>query len=683
MRPVPLDSLPPELRAQVKPGTPAFTAYAKLFEAEMGLPLGSLTNARFVDLAPGTDYLGVLRKAAMDQKADPIGPKAPRPVPHELLPPGASGAAGAPTPKPGGGKRTTPGEPEYNPAKGAYQDVGPFGLNLSEGAGNAAAAFGKSVMDTVRGTGQLIAPFWDAHAKTYNKLTGDNATMPSQALGLTAGDADIVKERDLPLMGTAEGMMGNMTGIVAQSAVPSSRVAKGAQAIEAAAREGRKGAVALNRMLPTGQTGQGALVGGGFNLTQPVGSDETRGTNVGLGVIGGGAGGGISGALQGLFRPAGETATKAVRDLADRAHAMGIDLRAAQVSDSPWLRWATTALDHLPFNNNHAFSEAQHKQFNKVISRTMGESSDDAGHALKEARKNLSKVYDDVKAKYDLQVEPWHVDELKHILKTFMPKDTTPSQAQSTQLKALMRSIVNRTDPQGVITGLEYKSLRSKIGEMANKAEDPEFRMALKEYQAVLDRAFKSGLTPEDAKLIDLNDKQWGNMRVFEDIAPKNAGDDFDFNGLSRVMTARGQKNAANRHAYHYGLGDQTLPDIGKIGSQFLSKGPHGGINPTRPLNNLGRAVVTGTEIGALGGGLYALNHGEDDDPVMQTGMELGGLLLAAKGLGKAGNSKWFSRGWTPGRAAATGARDAGLAQLPTAWIDAEKAGVPVDPYGP
>ena len=42
---VPMEDLPPELRTQLKPGSPAWQAYAQQLEQEKGLPAGSVTGA--------------------------------------------------------------------------------------------------------------------------------------------------------------------------------------------------------------------------------------------------------------------------------------------------------------------------------------------------------------------------------------------------------------------------------------------------------------------------------------------------------------------------------------------------------------------------------------------------------------------------------------------------------------
>lgn len=673
--PVPIEMLPLELRAQARPGTPMFKAYASKFEADNGLPQGTLSTGKYDDIAPGTDFLTLLSNVARGWKSS-----SGQPVPKELLPPGVATAAGAPANKPGGGERTTAMAPPFNPAEGAYPGVGPLGLNLSQEQGNAAAGFGKSFIDTARGVGQLGAPVLDLPTKLVNAVAGTRYTPPSEAVGLNEAGADATKKQDLPLMATAPGIVGNAAGTVAQTAVPSSALARNAKAIETAVREAGDKASLLLRTLPTGQIAQGAAVGAGYNALQPVGSDETRVTNTLEGGAAGGLGGALTGTAAALFRPAADSAKAAVAALADRARAMGISLRASQISDSPWLRWATTALDHLPFNGSGALTGDQHAAFNRVLSRTMGETSEDASSALKNARERLGGIYDALKAKYGLQLEPWHVDELKAISKDFAPKDVTKSQAQLGDLKALTRSIVNRTDDNGVISGVEYKALRSKIGSMANAATDPEYQAALKAHQSVLDKAFKSGLTPEDSALLDLTDKQWGNMRVLEGIAPKDAGGDWNFPDLARVMSARGQKNATNRNAFVYGQGDQELPDIAKIGTTFLNRGPGSGIAAAHPLAKLGKAAVGATELGAVGGGLYALNSHEES-PVLDSVKDLGGLVLLSKLLGKGANSSRFAQGWKPGLTVANTARDLGLGQVPTGYLNAEKAGVPTDEY--
>ena len=62
-----------------------------------------------------------------------------------------------------------------------------------------------------------------------------------------------------------------------------------------------------------------------------------------------------------------------------------------------------------------------------------------------------------------------------------------------------------------------------------------------------------------------MTDKQWGNLRTLEKIAPKVADGGFDFAKLPQVLSNRANSNTGARNAFQYGVGDQTLPDLARL----------------------------------------------------------------------------------------------------------------------
>jgi hypothetical protein len=214
------------------------------------------------------------------------------------------------------------------------------------------------------------------------------------------------------------------------------------------------------------------------------------------------------------------------------------------------------------------------------------------------------------------------------------------------------------------------------MGHLATSGEgasDPAYKHVLKQYQFALDKAFKSGLPAEEAAALDLVDKQWANMRTLEKLAPTDANGDFDFHKLAPLLANRNNANAANRAAMIYGQGDQTLPDLARIGQQFLERGP----GPTGPawmrLAKQARdAAIAPT---AIAGGLYALNH-DEEHPWLNAAGQAAGLALASRGLSAANNSRWFERGVPWLRRAGENLTESGLGQLYTGMKNAWKGGI-------
>lgn len=614
---VPLEDLPPPARAGIRPGTPAFAAYAADAEKSLGLLPGSLTGAKFT-WAPGTDPLEAFAAIGSELKANPGEPNKP---------------------PPGGPIARTPA-PSLNPTDGVSDWE-----NLAAGAG-------KAVADTGRGVGQLLG-------------------MVSQE------DVDEAKRLDAPLMDTKAGMGGNVAGQVAQTVGPTALLARGATALRAAP-AALKLAPALIPALTT-PIAQGALTGAAFSAAQPVPSGESRGVNAVEGGLGGAAGTAIGRGIARVGSAAKDYATPYVKKMAEVAEKAGIPLRAAQISESTLGRWAAGLTDLLPFGGSEKLADAQKKALNRALARSMGADTDDALGALREARPRLSGKYDALKDKYKLQLEPWHVDAMEDVNKFFGPMDLKKGKPQLGELSSLKKAIVNLTDANGQIDGEGYKALYSKIGGMANEAKDTDFKTALKSYQQILKKAHYSQMSKADQKLYDLTDRQWANMKDLEKIAPKGAGDDFDFNALSRKLNSNARGNSSRKNAMVYGTGDQELPDLARVGTEFLGRGkPASPAGPADSLIRLGKAAISPAATTGAGLGLYNLQK-DNEHPFLATAAELGALGLLSKGAGAGMNSRWWAQGVPAVRRAGEAATTWG-GQLPTAALNAWRSSLPAEP---
>ena len=115
---VPLEDLPPEARASIRPGTPSFAAYALQLEKDNGLPLGSLSGRDF-GAKPDTDALWLLQSAAREE---------------------AKLAAQGPQPSAAPAQSSSP--PPYDPTAGdANLQFGPWdtGIRIPQGVNRALA----------------------------------------------------------------------------------------------------------------------------------------------------------------------------------------------------------------------------------------------------------------------------------------------------------------------------------------------------------------------------------------------------------------------------------------------------------------------------------------------------------------------------------------------------------------
>ncbi|UGQ44976.1 hypothetical protein [Massilia endophytica] len=131
------------------------------------------------------------------------------------------------------------------------------------------AGTGKAFVDIGRGAGQLLREGIEAVAPPQKRLsdlvTGGRGSSFADTMGLpTRADIDEAKKRDAALMNTGAGLAGNIFGNVA--------------------------AAAPTAMIPGANTiTGGALVGAASSAIQPVGTDDSRFKNIGIGAAAGGA----------------------------------------------------------------------------------------------------------------------------------------------------------------------------------------------------------------------------------------------------------------------------------------------------------------------------------------------------------------------------------------------------------
>lgn len=624
---VPVEDMTQDALRAVTPGSATWQRLATEVEGREGLPAGALTGAKF-NLKPGTHPLEMLNAVAADMKRNPspLGADAIPRSPGERAP-----LAAPPNPAEGGGTL----------------QVGPFdtGIKTPEWVDQTLAGAGKSLADTGRGLGQLAG------------------VVPQS-------EVDEAARLDKPLMGTTAGTLGYVGGTAAQAALPGGLASKVlTKAAPATVLAAPKLASVVNAA--ASPVGRGAATGAAYNTTQPVLSGDTRAGNAVEGGVFGGLGAALGSGVQRLGTAAADYARPGIADLARRAEALGIPLRAAQISDNPFLKWATGGLDMLPFSGAKALTAEQQAAFNTALSRTVGEDTPDALKALQNARARMNKTYADVKERNTLQLEPWHVDAMQDTAKGFRRLDVSTGKADSNQLDALTKAIVNNTDDNGVITGEVYKSLRSKIGSLESEAKDTDYKAALNNYKTVLDKAFKSGLSTEDAAALQLTDRQWANLKTLENIAPKTADGDFDFNKLSTVLRGKARANSSNRNASIYGTGNTDVSELADIGTTFLNRGVQG--SPAGPgdyLSRIGKAAVTPVGTGAVIGGMSYLNH-EDPHPFTKSAAELGALAFLASMASKGANSRWLAQG-SPGLVRA-GRALSGAGQAPVGALNAFK----------
>jgi len=476
---------------------------------------------------------------------------------------------------------------ELNRVSGATPSAKTETYNPTEGMSTsekALAGAGKFFVDTGRGIGQMLGV-------------------------VSKKDIDEAKKRDEALMNTRAGMLGNIgAGVV--STLPLAAI-------------------------PGAATLPGAMVTGGvLGATSPEVTGESRINNAAIGGLGGFLGQGAANVVGRVVKPIKSELDSALKQLAVRAERdFGIPLNVAQRTGSVPVSAIDSALANLPLTSTPMAleKEAQRTAYNKAVLQQIGEKSEKATpDVMAKAKSRISGQFEDISKRNKVNLDTDFESKINDILKS----TNEFSSPEVAILANKAKSLAGET-----ITGGEYQAMRSTLGAKAKSAwnSDAEKAQALKGIQTALDDAANASVNPKDRKAWDTARSQWAKLKAVEEAAsPTHVGGvqgDVDPNVLMNALYK------GNKNSLLYGTGDQTMPDLARIGKEFLGK------NMTdSPMAK--RWLYQGMLTGAGGLGAYVASNPEN---LSNTAYTIGGSLiapvLARKALHSPAGRNYFSEG--------------------------------------
>lgn len=362
-------------------------------------------------------------------------------------------------------------------------------------------------------------------------------------------DVDAGRVYDKPLTDTGAGMAGDIT-------------AKALSALPVAA-------------IPGANTLVGALAGGaGMGALEPVGTDDSRLTNILLGTMGGGVAHGAGKALGRVVKPVQSTLPDPTSALAKKAiDQFDIPLDAAQRTGSKPLRVMSDVLDELPFTGGKqaAARDAQSKAFNRAVLRELGENADEATpEILNRARERMGKVFTEVSARNKVKLD----DDFVNAIKEIGEESTLFSSPQISEKIGKALELAKK----GVIQGKEYQKIRTVLGKGAKDAfnsGNSELGQALKGIRTALDDAATRSVSGADQALWDATRKNWQALKVVEKAAKPVSADAVQGNippaKLAQALSSVDPKG------YLYGTRKDSLGDLARIGQAFFKGTPNSG----------------------------------------------------------------------------------------------------------
>ena len=462
------------------------------------------------------------------------------------------------------------------------------------------------------------------------KAFADIGRGAGQMVGLVSrDDVDESNRLDQKLMNTGAGVAGNITGNVA-SIIPAAMIP------------------GVNTM--AGATALGTIYG----ALQPVGTEDSRTQNAllggGLGMLGQGA----ANVIGRVARPVRATLEPQVAGLAQKAKKAGIDLNAAQLTGSKPLRWIDSALDNLPFTaeKQAAAKQAQKEAWQKAVLNQTGETATSpTAKVMGRAKDRIGKAFNDLSARNTVTLDPNAEMQLSTIAaqnRQAGPLSSGKVDDVIAWLKDQMKPVNSPvlgpngapfTSPASPIPGAQYQDIRSILTRKASDAfssGDSQLGQALKGIRAALDDAAERSISKKDAAAWKTARDQWKTLKAIEKATDPTTGT-ISPKKLVNELTRK------NPQGMIYGKGDQTMPDLAKVGKQFIAENlPDSGTAQRSWYMNMLQNPTAGI------GGLLGFAGGGAPGAMAGAALGAGTPLAAQRALWSQGGRQYFSQGIQP-----------------------------------
>lgn len=305
-----------------------------------------------------------------------------------------------------------------------------------------------------------------------------------------------------------------------------------------------------------------ALTGAGLNGLQPLATDDNRAWEAAKGAGFGLLGQGVANVAGRVVKPVQAVQTPTDTALVQKAKDMGMNLSAAQETGSKPLRWIDSALDNLPYTAGQqaARKADQRAIWQRAALKQAGADADAATtDVMGQAKQRLGDTFNSLSAK--TQNVALGDDFLNAI---------SAIDAKKTPFSVGVDSVIDKAlelAAQGKISGREYQNVRTSLTNASKGAwaSNPELGQALKSLRGALDDAAESSLAPADRAL-------WGEARAqYQALKTIQKAVDPTTGAISPKKLVN-ELGRSNPNGMVYGQGDQTMPNIARVGKQFIAE---------------------------------------------------------------------------------------------------------------
>lgn len=450
------------------------------------------------------------------------------------------------------------------------------------------AGLGKTFVDAKRsidqmtvGTGLGGAGLGDNYAP-YAKAYYDSETQRGKDI---QADIDEAKRLDAPLMKTAAGLAGNVTGNVALAAptafIPGAATVPGSAAI-------------------------GALMG----FTQPVASDESRLTNTGIGAVSGAVGNLVPKAVGRMIRPN-------VRPEVSALIQEGVTPTPGQIIGGAAKRIEEGATS-IPILGDaiksgqrraiHDFNRAALNRALKPIGLSLEKGTPVGREAIDKVHQAISGAYDDLLPKISGAADDEFVSSLSASLKQSL-SDLPESRAKQFE-NIVMNDVFGKFGNDGKISGDVLKQIQSKVGKLIRRygssqdADSLQMSDALKDVGDAL-RAMLKRQNPDYAPSLDAIDSAYAQLLRVERAASSLGAKEGVFTPAQFTNAVKAMDPSLRKT--QFARGNALMQDFAESGKEVLSQTVPDSGTPFRLISNAGiggLAAYLSPE--ALAGGLAA-----------------------------------------------------------------------------
>lgn len=222
----------------------------------------------------------------------------------------------------------------------------------------------------------------------------------------------------------------------------------------------------------------------------------------------------VSGALS-------RTVPETRKQVARQARDMGIDLSPAQLSDSRFLKWAQSMLRSIPFTGAQGRYQQQVGQFNRALTRTVGENAESLTPELNAAVKaRQSATYDDLTSRTAVKVDDTLIKRLSSIAEGARI-NTDAKKAVEDAIDALYSQAT--TGKGGVvIPGEAFQAFDSQLGGMIKAGGPLSYHLGM--VQGAVRNALEKSVSAKDADMWRQLRREYGARKTLTPLVAKAEG---------------------------------------------------------------------------------------------------------------------------------------------------------------